>query len=119
MLCQDCLACRGSVWLESIMAETSARLWKIAAFGEGLSLFSHLFNGQRRFIAAIREPREEWEESPRPMRFHRFLARKFFLFVGVEALPTYRPFQLGLRFSAKAFGPSTVSSLLVMATKAG
>ncbi len=30
-----------------------------------------------------------------------------------------RPFQLGLRFSAKAFGPSTVSSLLVMATKAG
>jgi len=30
-----------------------------------------------------------------------------------------RPCQLGLRFSAKAFGPSTVSSLLVMATKAG
>ena len=30
-----------------------------------------------------------------------------------------RPFQLGLRFSAKAFGPSTVSSLRAMATKAG
>ena len=34
-------------------------------------------------------------------------------------LTRQRPFQLGLRFSAKAFGPSTVSSLLVMATKAG
>ena len=33
--------------------------------------------------------------------------------------PSYRPFQFGLRFSAKARGPSTVSSLLVMATKAG
>ena len=32
---------------------------------------------------------------------------------------TQRPFQLGLRFSAKAFGPSTVSSLRAMATKAG
>ena len=30
-----------------------------------------------------------------------------------------RPFQSGLRFSAKARGPSTVSSLLVIATKAG
>ena len=28
----------------------------------------------------------------------------------------YRPFQLGLRFSAKALGPSIVSSLLAMAT---
>jgi len=30
-----------------------------------------------------------------------------------------RPFQLGLRFSAKALGPSIVSSLRVMATNAG
>ena len=33
--------------------------------------------------------------------------------------PDYRPFQLGLRFSAKALGPSTVSSLCAMAMKAG
>ena len=31
----------------------------------------------------------------------------------------HRPFQAGLRFSAKALGPSMVSSLAAMATKAG
>ena len=65
-------------------------------------------------------------------RFRRFpdkrKARISGLFVDRRNLPfkmaktvsgDQRPFQFGLRFSAKARGPSTVSSLLVMATNAG
>lgn len=58
--------------------------------------------------------------SPESARIIRRLAPVPEGYPGTGAcLVSQRPFQFGLRFSANALGPSTVSSLRAMATKEG